>query len=126
MKKHTEIGAAILGNSEILMLLMAAEIALSHHEKWDGSGYPRGLAGEAIPEVGRIVAVVDVFDAMVHKRVYKRAISDDEALAWMKEQIGKHFDPRILDCFFSVFSGIRAIRDEVAEAEDGEKQDFPQ
>lgn len=125
MKRHTTIGAKILGDSEIPMLQTAAEIALCHHEKWDGSGYPRGLAGEVIPESGRIVAVVDVFDALVHKRVYKPAMKDEVALNLIIEQRGKHFDPRILDCFVSVFTGIRAIRDEVAEPENANSLPAP-
>lgn len=115
MKKHTTIGAEILGASEVPMLQMASEIALCHHEQWDGSGYPRGLAGEGIPESGRIVAVVDVFDALVHHRVYRRAMGEERALEIMKEGRGRHFDPRMVDCFLSVFPRIIAICEEVSE-----------
>jgi len=115
MKKHTTIGAEILGASDIPMLQMASEIALTHHEKWDGSGYPGGLAGEDIPESGRIVAVVDVFDALVHHRVYRRAMGEERALEILRAGRGGHFDPRILDCFMSIFPRIRAICEELAE-----------
>lgn len=102
VKKHTEIGASILDHSEIPLLQMAEEIALCHHEKWDGSGYPQGLAGEEIPESARIVAVVDVYDALTHARVYRPAFPEEEALAMMREEREKHFDPRILDCFIEL------------------------
>jgi methanogenic corrinoid protein MtbC1 len=81
---------------------MAATIALSHQEKWDGSGYPRGLKGEAIPIEGRIVAVADVFDALTSDRVYRKAFSVDEAIGMMREQRGRHFDPVLLDAFMEV------------------------
>jgi methanogenic corrinoid protein MtbC1 len=84
------------------ILDMAATIALSHQEKWDGSGYPRGLKGEAIPIEGRIVAVADVFDALTSDRVYRKAFSVDEAVQMMREQRGRHFDPILLDAFMEV------------------------
>ena len=76
---------------------MAEQIALTHHEKWDGSGYPGGLAGDAIPIAGRIVAVADVFDALTHSRPYKPAWSTADAIAEIKSQAGRHFDPQVLD-----------------------------
>ncbi len=84
------------------ILDMAATIALSHQEKWDGSGYPRGLKGEAIPIEGRIVAVADVFDALTSDRVYRKAFSVEEAIQMMREQRGRHFDPVLLDAFMEV------------------------
>ena len=110
MKTHTLIGGKILGGSKIELLETAKEIALYHHERWDGRGYPEGLAGEAIPEVARIVAVVDVYDSLIHKRIYKPAWPPEEALRYMKEQEGKHFDPRILRAFFDGLSVIEEIQ----------------
>jgi PAS domain S-box-containing protein/putative nucleotidyltransferase with HDIG domain len=102
MKTHTTIGAQMLAGSAFALLEMAEEIALTHHEKWDGSGYPAGLAGEAIPIVGRIVAVADVFDALTHSRPYKPAWSTAKAVAEITSQAGRHFDPQVLDAFVSV------------------------
>lgn len=95
IKTHPEIGGRILERSKIPLLKMAFDIALGHHEKWDGSGYPRGLRGTEIPESARIVAVCDVYDALVHDRIYRRAYPKDEALAIMSESNGKHFDPNV-------------------------------
>jgi putative two-component system response regulator len=81
---------------------MAEEIALTHHERWDGAGYPRGLAGEDIPLSGRIVAVADVFDALVHERPYKRAWTVEEAVTEIAEQSGKQFDPEIVQAMLSL------------------------
>lgn len=115
MKTHTEIGGKILDDPEIPLLRLAREIALSHHEKWDGSGYPVGLAEEAIPESGRIIAVLDVYDALVYDRVYRPALPEEQALSIVSEGKGKHFDPRILDCFFSLLPEVRLIRQQVKE-----------
>ncbi len=115
MKTHTLIGGRILDNPDIPLLQMAKEIALSHHEKWNGSGYPCGLSGEALPESGRIVAIVDVYDALVYDRIYRPALPEKEALSIIAEGKGNHFDPRILDCFFSLLSEIRRIRSEIKE-----------
>ena len=102
MKTHTTIGAQMLAGSAFVLLEMAEEIALTHHEKWDGSGYPAGLAGDAIPIVGRIVAVADVFDALTHSRPYKPAWSTADAIAEIMSEAGRHFDPRVLDAFLAV------------------------
>lgn len=110
MKQHAGIGYEILKDSASPMLQMAAQIAWSHHEKWNGSGYPRALAGEDIPLVGRIVAVADVFDALTSERPYKPAWSVEEAVAHMKEQRGQHFDPACLDAFLSDFDAVLDIR----------------
>jgi len=115
MKEHTRIGARILGKSDIPVLRLAKEIALSHHERWDGRGYPEKLAGETIPESARIVAVADVYDALVNERPYKPAIPEEKAIAIMLRDRGTHFDPRVLDCFMSILTRIRQIAAEVTE-----------
>lgn len=99
MHAHTVVGARILSRSSSSLLALAAEIALTHHERWDGLGYPSGLRGAAIPRSGRIVAVADVFDALVHPRPYKAAWPLAEALAEISDQRGRHFDPEIVDAF---------------------------
>ena len=97
MRTHTTIGAAILGPSNFSVLSLAEEIALTHHERWDGAGYPRGLAGEQIPLAGRIVAVADVFDALTHARPYKSAWTVDEAVEEILRGSGSQFDPGVVD-----------------------------
>jgi putative two-component system response regulator len=99
VKTHTVIGGRILAESPIPVLQMACEIALSHHERWDGTGYPHGLRAERIPLAGRIVGVVDVFDALVHQRPYKHAWPIDRALAEIAHQRGRQFDPDIAAAF---------------------------
>ena len=116
IKQHTVIGGRILERSEIALLEMAREIALSHHERWEGSGYPAGIGGERIPESARIVAVCDVYDALVHDRVYRRAIPEPQVLDMLRAQHGKHFDPRVLDAFLKEVTTFRAIREEVQSA----------
>jgi putative two-component system response regulator len=95
-RSHTTLGAELLSGGHFPLLRMAEEIALTHHERWDGKGYPRGLAGEEIPLWGRIVAVADVFDALVHERPYKRAWTAEEAVAEIAAQSGKQFDPQVV------------------------------
>jgi putative two-component system response regulator len=87
---------------------MAAEVALSHHEKWDGSGYPNGLAGEAIPDTARVVAIADVFDALTTRRPYKNPWPVEEAFKTLETDAGSHFDPQMVDAFMT-------IRDEILE-----------
>jgi CHASE2 domain-containing sensor protein len=99
MKTHARIGADILSGSRVPLLQMAEEIALTHHEKWDGSGYPRGLAGEEIPLVGRICAICDVFDALTSIRPYKDPWPVDAALEEIRSQSGHHFDPGLVELF---------------------------
>jgi putative two-component system response regulator len=99
MKTHAQIGYQILRVGRSPLLALAAEIALSHHERWDGSGYPSGLVGEAIPESGRIVAVADVFDALTTRRPYKQAWSVEDAAAEILRGAGSHFDPRLVAVF---------------------------
>jgi putative two-component system response regulator len=99
IKTHATIGAEILSGSGSSLLRMAENIALTHHERWDGNGYPSGLAGEQIPLPGRIVAVADVFDALTHERPYKQAWEIKEAAAEIFHQAGRHFDPSVVDAF---------------------------
>ncbi|MGH2720190.1 MAG: HD domain-containing phosphohydrolase [Actinomycetota bacterium] len=99
MKEHAPIGASILGDSTAPVLQMAEEIASSHHERWEGSGYPRGLAGTQIPLVSRIVGVADVLDALTHTRPYKAAWPLEDALAEIEAQAGRHFDPDVVNAF---------------------------
>ena len=102
MKTHTTVGAKMLAGSGFPLLGLAEEIAMTHHERWDGSGYPAGLVGEAIPIAGRIVAVADVFDALTHERPYKPAWSVADALAEMRSESGRHFDPAVLEAFLGL------------------------
>jgi putative two-component system response regulator len=113
IKTHTIIGAEILDGLDAPLLQMAREIALSHHEKWDGSGYPQGLVEDAIPESARIVSVVDMYDAMVNDRVYRPALPEGEAISLIKSGKGTHSDPRILDCFLDLLTEIRAIGEQI-------------
>lgn len=99
MQRHTSIGASILANSKAPILQVAEKIALAHHERFDGTGYPAGLVGELIPIEGRIVAVADVFDALTHSRPYKEAWDVGAALREIEAQSGKHFDPKIVRVF---------------------------
>jgi putative two-component system response regulator len=99
METHTVKGAAILRSSGNEMICMAAEIALSHHEKWDGTGYPQRLAGEAIPQSARIVAVADIFDALTSRRPYKSAWPVVRAVDYIRQQSGRHLDPEVVDAF---------------------------
>jgi HD-GYP domain-containing protein (c-di-GMP phosphodiesterase class II)/putative methionine-R-sulfoxide reductase with GAF domain len=101
MERHTEIGYRMLADSSSELLDVAATIALSHHERFDGTGYPHGLAGEAIPLEGRIAAVADVFDAITSNRVYRPALARDDAIAVMREGRGTHFAPLVLDLFLA-------------------------
>lgn len=117
MKTHTIIGANILSGGDSELLSMAREIALSHHEKWDGSGYPTGLRGDAIPLVGRIVAVADVFDALTSERPYKKAWSVDDAVAFMNQQSGQHFDPLVIRYFNDILGDIITVKEKYAEPE---------
>lgn len=110
MKTHPQIGYDILCKSQAPLFQMAAEIALYHHERWDGGGYPHGLAGFAIPESARIAALVDVFDALTMKRPYKKAWSIEQAMMTIIESAGSHFDPSIVDTFVSILPQILDIR----------------
>ncbi len=131
MKQHPEIGArtldaAVAAHPEAKFLCMARDIARCHHEKFDGSGYPAGLAGEAIPLCGRIVALADVYDALTTKRVYKPAFSHETAVAIIREGRGRHFDPDIVDAFEANLERFVAIREQFAEREEQEAQAIAQ
>ncbi|PHQ24619.1 two-component system response regulator [Marinobacter guineae] len=99
MKNHAEIGGRLLEGNDSDLIVLAREIALNHHEKWDGSGYPRGLKGEEIPVSGRIAALADVFDALTSVRPYKKAWSVADAVQLIRDNRGKHFDPELTDLF---------------------------
>lgn len=99
MKSHTELGHRILAGSRTPTMRAAAVIALSHHERWDGRGYPHGLSGEEIPLYGRIVGLVDTFDALLSDRTHRKAMSEDKGLGMIRSQRGHHFDPRLVDLF---------------------------
>lgn len=109
-QRHVNIGALIMEDRESPMLQLAARIAMTHHEKWDGSGYPLGLAGEDIPLEGRITAVADVFDALSSSRPYKAAFPLDKCFAILDEGRGKHFDPKVLDAFYAGRDQIIAVQ----------------
>jgi putative two-component system response regulator len=115
MQAHAQIGAEIIGGHEHGVLALARNIALTHHEKWDGTGYPNGLAGAAIPLEGRICAIADVFDALTSIRPYKKAWTEEEALDFLVKQKGLHFDPVLVDLFLAQMPAIRAIRTRWAE-----------
>jgi putative two-component system response regulator len=110
MQGHTEIGHRILAGSGVELLDLAALMALTHHERMDGTGYPRGLSGDEIPIEGRITAVADVFDALTSDRIYRQAFQPDEARATMLEGRGTQFDAALLDLFFDSFDDVLAIR----------------
>lgn len=102
MKQHVDIGVEILGTTSTSMLMqMAIDVAKNHHEKWDGSGYPLGTSGHDIPLVGRISTIADVFDALISERPYKKAWSIEDAVALLKDEKGKHFDPELVDLFLA-------------------------
>lgn len=101
MQRHTEIGYRILAGSEAELVQLSASIAFTHHEKWDGTGYPRGMSGPEIPLEGRIAAVADVFDALTRNRIYRPRLTQDEALEIMHAGRATHFDPEVLDVFLS-------------------------
>ena len=104
MRTHTTIGLQMLDGSSFSVLQLAASIAHTHHERFDGTGYPRGLAGEGIPIEGRITAVADVFDALTHDRVYRPAFHRDAAVQMMREESGRQFDPVVLEALFSLLA----------------------
>lgn len=109
MKTHTQIGANILEDETTEILREARDCALSHHEKWDGSGYPRGLKGKEIPLFGRIAAISDVFDALTSKRPYKEAWTIEKTINYMRSQRGIHFQPKAFDAFIKVLPEIKTI-----------------
>jgi putative two-component system response regulator len=115
IQSHCEIGYKIIGQQKSAVLNLGALIALSHHEKWSGRGYPRKLAGEAIPLAGRLTAVGDVFDALTSVRPYKKAWSVEDALALITRDAGDHFDPRLAALFVDMRPAIIAIMEQYQE-----------
>ena len=110
MKTHTTIGGQILANSNAEILIVAEQIALSHHEKWNGKGYPRGLSGDKIPLAGRIVSIADVFDALTSRRPYEEPYPVEVALEIIKKERGQHFDPDVADVFLENIDQVLQIR----------------
>jgi putative two-component system response regulator len=116
MKRHPSIGAEIIGEHPSELLVLARVVALRHHERWDGQGYPDGLVGEEIPVEARIVALADVFDALLSVRPYKPAWTVERTIAHILEQSGKHFEPRLVSAFMSRLDECLAIRDRYADS----------
>ncbi len=119
LRDHTVLGAKLLAGSASPVLRLAQEIALHHHECWDGSGYPSGLKGEQIPESARIVSIVDVYDALMHDRVYRERFPESEVLGMMQAGRSTQFDPRLFDIFMSLLPEMRAIAQCVPDEEAG-------
>ena len=112
MQNHTVTGAQILADSTSEVIQMGERIALTHHERWDGGGYPNGIAGEDIPIEARICAVVDVFDAVTVDRPYRRAVPHDEVIEMMLGDAASHFDPDVLEAFIDSIEEIKAVQAE--------------
>jgi len=112
IKTHTTLGAKMLSGSDSVFLKMAETIALSHHEKWDGRGYPHGIKGEDIPLVGRICAIADVFDALSSPRPYKEAWTFERTVEEIAKLKGTHFDPKLVEAFLDIAKDIKAVRDQ--------------
>jgi putative two-component system response regulator len=115
MKTHPELGAQIIGEHPSEILQLSREIALTHHEKWDGSGYPNGHAGEDIPLAGRICAIADVFDALTTERPYKQAWPVEKAVGLLSEEAGRHFDPTLIPVFLEMLPAALEIKEAYAE-----------
>jgi len=123
INEHPAIGGEILAKSQSELVQWAETIAFTHHERWDGSGYPRALKGEEIPLIGRIVAICDVFDALTAARSYKKAWSIADTLAELERGKGTQFDPRLVALFIEIFPRIQGIRDHLLEQEAAETSD---
>ena len=125
MREHVDVGVRLLAEGQSELMILAEEIALTHHERWDGSGYPRGLSGEAIPLVGQIVAVADVFDTLINVRPYKVAWPIEKAVAEIRRQRGHWFAPRVVEAFLAVLAGnpqlLEELEREAREAEDANR-----
>jgi len=116
MKSHTTMGAEILSGGESELMKMSATIAITHQEKWDGSGYPEGLKGEEIPLEGRIVAIADVFDALTSVRPYKKAWTVEKAVELIEQESGKHFDPALVPLFVKVLPEVIKVKDKFSDS----------
>ncbi|MCG6349741.1 HD-GYP domain-containing protein [Vibrio fluvialis] len=116
MQQHPAMGGVIIPDNKSELIRMARRISLTHHEKWDGSGYPAGLKGEEIPLEGRIVAICDVFDALLSTRPYKRPWSMEEVVTYLRDNRGKHFDPQLLDIFIENLANMQLIRRQFEDA----------
>jgi putative two-component system response regulator len=110
MMTHTQIGAEIIGDDPSDIMRLASIVARCHHEKWDGSGYPNQLQQESIPLEARIVAIADVYDALTSIRPYKNAWSHEDAVAFIRNNVGTHFDPHLVECFIQVLPDVIGIR----------------
>ena len=119
MRKHPEIGATLLKDADDELFRLSAEIALTHHEKYDGTGYPHGLRRERIPLAGRIVAVADFFDALTMDRCYRPAMSDAQALALLEQGTGSHFDPGVVAAFMRILARILETRERINQQTGG-------
>ncbi len=117
MNTHVELGAKIIGEHHSVLLKMAHSIAFCHHEKWDGSGYPRGLKGEDIPIESRITTICDVFDALTSERPYKKAWPLEQAVTYLQDQAGKHFDPHLIEHFLKILPEVQKLRQELPDEE---------
>ena len=123
MKKHTQLGRDAIDQAELALgqslpiLQLVKDMVLSHQEKWDGTGYPQGLAGEAIPVVARLMSVADVYDALISERIYKRAVPHDEAVAIIFQGRGSQFDPDMVDAFVEIQYEIQYIAERFADSE---------
>jgi putative two-component system response regulator len=117
METHTTIGGKILGGGKSELIKMAETIALTHQEKWDGTGYPKGLKKEEIPLVGQITAICDVFDALTSKRPYKEAHPIEQALEFISSQSGKHFDPHLVKVFRQIVPDLKKIKEKFSQEE---------
>lgn len=118
MKTHSQIGADLLSGHHSELLETAQSIALTHHEKWDGGGYPNGLAGEDIPLFGRITAICDVFDALTSDRPYKKAWPVEDAVAEIKNMSGRHFDPSLVPHFLDILPKILETNEKFTDKEE--------
>ena len=118
MKNHVQIGAGILVGESSRFINVAREIALNHHEKWDGSGYPQGLKGEEIPMTARIMALVDAFDSMLCKRPYREKLPMQKALDYIQQESGRHFQPDLVELFVKNLDKVAEIQEKYPDPDE--------